>query len=127
MTSKIVIVDDEIHIRSLIEQSLEDLEDDYGIEIFTAEDGAEGLEIVTRERPSLVLLDVMMPKMNGYDVCEAIGRDPDLCNVFVILLTAKGQEADRERGLRSGAADYITKPFDPDELVERAKAILGLD
>lgn len=126
MTGKIVIVDDEIHIRSLIEQSLEDLEDDYGIEIFTAEDGAEGLEIVTRERPTLVLLDVMMPKMNGYDVCEAISRDPNLDSVSVILLTAKGQEADRERGLRCGAADYITKPFDPDELVETAKAILGL-
>ena len=126
MTGKIVIVDDEIHIRSLIERSLEDLEDDYGIEIFTAEDGVEGLEVVRRERPSLVLLDVMMPKMNGYDVCDAISSDANLDSVSVILLTAKGQEADRERGLRSGAADYITKPFDPDELVETAKAILGL-
>ena len=126
MARKILIIDDEVHIRSLIEQSLEDLEDDFGVEIFTAEDGAEGLEIVTREQPSLVLLDVMMPRMNGYDVCEAIKRDSTLDGISVILLTAKGQEADRERGLRCGAADYITKPFDPDELVETAKTVLGL-
>ncbi|MBO6726076.1 MAG: response regulator [Rhizobiaceae bacterium] len=127
MTAKIVIVDDEVHIRSLIEQSLEDLEEDHGVEIFTAGNGADGLEIVTRERPRLVLLDVMMPKMNGYDVCEAIRRNPALCDVKVILLTAKGQEIDRTRGLSSGALQYITKPFDPDELLEAAKAILELE
>lgn len=127
MNRKIVIVDDEVHIRALIEQSLEDLEDDHDVEIFTAENGEEGLAIVRREGVCMVFLDVMMPKMNGYDVCEAILQDPELEGTKVILLTAKGQEVDRERGLSAGAYDYITKPFDPDELVEKACEILGLE
>lgn len=127
MNRKIVIVDDEVHIRALIEQSLEDLEDDHDVEIYTAENGQEGLSVIRREGVCLVFLDVMMPKMNGYDVCEAILKDPDLEGTKVILLTAKGQEIDRERGLSAGAYDYITKPFDPDELVEKACEILGID
>ncbi len=126
MNRKIVIVDDEVHIRALIEQSLEDLEDDHDVEIFTAENGEQGLAIVRREGVCLVFLDVMMPKMNGYDVCEAILKDAELEGTKVILLTAKGQEVDRERGLSAGAYDYITKPFDPDELVEKACEILGI-
>lgn len=127
MNRKIVIVDDEVHIRALIEQSLEDLEDDHGVEIYTAENGEEGLAIVRREGTCVVFLDVMMPKMNGYDVCEAILKDPELEGTKVILLTAKGQEVDRERGMSAGAYDYITKPFDPDELVDKAREILGID
>lgn len=127
MNRKIVIVDDEVHIRALIEQSLEDLEDEHDVEIFTAENGEEGLEIVRREGTCLVFLDVMMPKMNGYDVCRAIHTDPGLKESKVILLTAKGQEVDRERGLSAGAMDYITKPFDPDILVRKACEILGIE
>jgi len=126
MDRRIVIVDDEIHIRTLLEQSLEELEEDYDVEILTAENGQEGLEVVKETRPGLVLLDVMMPMMNGYDVCKAIRDDPDLTEVQVILLTAKGQEADRERGVEVGATRYMTKPFDPDELLEIAKDMLGL-
>jgi DNA-binding response OmpR family regulator len=127
MDRRIVIVDDEIHIRTLLEQSLEELEEDYDVEILTAENGQEGLEVVKETRPGLVLLDVMMPMMNGYDVCKAIRDDPDLAKVQVILLTAKGQEADRERGVEVGATRYMTKPFDPDELLEIAKDMLGLN
>lgn len=126
MNKTIVIVDDEVHIRSLIEQSLEELAEDHDVRILTAADGVEGLDLVTRERSCLVLLDVMMPRMNGYDVCAAIQRNPDLEQVKVVLLTAKGQEADRSRGLEVGACTYMTKPFDPDELLEVAIEMLGL-
>lgn len=127
MNRKIVIVDDEIHIRALIEQSLEDLEDDHDVEIFTATNGADGLEIIRREGSCVVLLDVMMPKMNGYDVCEAIRKDPDLSDVKIVLLTAKGQEVDKARGVSAGAEVYITKPFDPDDLLETTKEMLGIE
>ena len=126
MDSKIVIVDDEVHIRALLEQSLEELEEDHGVEILSAENGQEGLEVIKEARPGLVLLDIMMPMMNGYDVCKSIREDPNLTDTKVILLTAKGQEADRERGVEVGATRYMTKPFDPDELLEIAREMLGL-
>ena len=126
MNKKIVIVDDEIHIRALLEQSLEELEEDYEVELFVAANGQEGLELIMKECPDLVFLDVMMPSMNGYEVCQSVTKNPDLQDVKVILLTAKGQEADRERGLAVGAKRYITKPFDPDELLDVAKNLLGL-
>ncbi|MEM7221862.1 MAG: response regulator [Pseudomonadota bacterium] len=127
MSQRIVIVDDEVHIRALLEQSLEELEVDYGMEILSATNGQEGLDVIREKQPQLVLLDVMMPMMNGYDVCQAIRDDPKLAEVNVILLTAKGQEADRERGVTVGATRYMTKPFDPDELLEVAKDLLGVE
>jgi two-component system alkaline phosphatase synthesis response regulator PhoP len=127
MNKKIVIVDDEVHIRALIEQTLEDLEDDHDVELFTASNGQEGLDLITEEKPDLVFLDVMMPLMNGYDVCKNVMQNPELGHVKIVLLTAKGQEADRERGLSSGATEYMTKPFDPDDLLDYAKRVLGLE
>jgi two-component system alkaline phosphatase synthesis response regulator PhoP len=127
MNKKIVIVDDEVHIRALIEQTLEDLEDDHDVELFTASNGQEGLDLITEEKPDLVFLDVMMPLMNGYDVCKNVRQDPELSHVKIVLLTAKGQEADRARGLSSGATEYMTKPFDPDDLLDYAKHVLGLE
>ena len=127
MNKKIVIVDDEVHIRALIEQTLEDLEDDHDVELFTASNGQEGLDLISEEKPDLVFLDVMMPLMNGYDVCKNVRQDPELSHVKIVLLTAKGQEADRERGLSSGATEYMTKPFDPDDLLDYAKRVLGLE
>lgn len=126
MSLKIAIIDDEIHIRSLLEQTLEDLETDFDVELLVAVNGREGLEIIQREKPQLVFCDVMMPEMNGYDVCRAV-KVYGLADVKIILLTAKGQEVDRQQGIDAGAFDYITKPFDPDELVLRAKEILGLN
>jgi DNA-binding response OmpR family regulator len=126
MSLKIAIIDDEIHIRSLLEQTLEDLETEFDVELLVAVNGREGLEIIQRERPQLVFCDVMMPEMNGYDVCRAV-KVHGMADVKIILLTAKGQEVDRQQGIDAGAFDYITKPFDPDELVLRAKEILGLN
>lgn len=126
MAGKILVVDDEVHIRILLEQTLEELEDDYGIELLTAGNGEEGLDCIREERPDLVFLDIMMPYMNGYEVCQAVREDAELSPVNIILLTAKGQEADRKHGLELGAERYMTKPFDPDEILEVAKSILNI-
>jgi len=124
MSKKILIVDDEPHIRLLLTQTLEELEDE-GVEIFTASNGAEGLEVIQTEKPDLVFLDVMMPQMNGFDVCKAVKTNLEISNIFIIMLTAKGQEFDRNKGLEVGADLYMTKPFDPDEILEKAQNILG--
>jgi DNA-binding response OmpR family regulator len=125
MEKKLLIVDDEAHIRMLIEQTLEDLEDD-GVEILLAENGEEALSLIKEEEPNLVFLDVMMPKMNGIEVCQKVKNELDLQNVYIILLTAKGQELDRKKGLEMGADKYMTKPFDPDEMLDIAKEILDI-
>jgi two-component system, OmpR family, alkaline phosphatase synthesis response regulator PhoP len=126
MSGKVLIVDDETHIRSLLEQTLEELEDDYEVEIFSASDGQEGLEQIRAVLPRLVFLDIMMPKMNGYEVCRQVKSDPSFAGTSIILLTAKGQEVDRKEGLEAGALRYMTKPFDPDEILAVAKEVLGL-
>jgi DNA-binding response OmpR family regulator len=123
---KILIVDDELHIRSLLEQTLEELEEEHGVAVLSAASGEEGLAVIEEERPALVFLDVMMPGMDGYEVCRRIKERLDMSGTRVILLTAKGQMADREEGLASGAVDYMTKPFDPDRVVARAREMLGL-
>ena len=120
----ILVVDDEAHIRLLIEQALEELEDE-GVEILTAENGEEALQIIRGQKPNLVLLDVMLPKMNGFDVCQQVKSDLGMRDVYVIMLTAKGQEYDKRRGEEVGANLYMTKPFDPDELLARAREALG--
>ena len=122
---KILIVDDEPHLRMLIHQSLEELEDE-GVELLTAGDGEQALETIRDEKPELVFLDVMMPKKNGFDVCHTVKNDLGLAKTCVILLTAKGQEFDRQRGQEVGADLYMTKPFDPDALLEKARTVLGI-
>jgi two-component system, OmpR family, alkaline phosphatase synthesis response regulator PhoP len=124
-TMKILIVDDEPHLRTLIQQSLEELEFE-GVELFTASNGDEALEMIREEQPNLVFLDVMMPKKNGFDVCNAVKNELGMSHIHIILLTAKGQEFDRQRGNEVGADRYMTKPFDPDALVAEARSILGL-
>lgn len=124
MTQKILIVDDEPHIRLLLGRILEDLEDE-GVELLTANDGAEALETIKAERPKLVFLDVMMPKLNGFDVCRAVKYELGLEDCYIVLLTSKGQEFDRQKGQEVGADTYVTKPFDPDELLKMAQEVLG--
>jgi len=125
MTKKLLIVDDEPHIRLLLEQTLEELEDE-GVEILTAENGLDALETIKEERPNLVFLDVMMPKMNGFDVCNTVKNELKLPDIYIIMLTAKGQEFDKQKGTDVGADIYMTKPFDPGEVLEKSKEILGL-
>ena len=124
MDKKLLIVDDEAHIRMLIEQTLEDLEDE-GVELLFADNGETALQIIQDEKPNLVFLDVMMPKMNGMEVCQKVKKELNLKEVYIILLTAKGQEVDRQKGLDMGADKYMTKPFDPDEMLAVAEEILG--
>lgn len=125
MEQKILIVDDEPHIRMLIEQTLEELEEE-GVEFLTAENGEIALEIIQKERPELVFLDVMMPKMNGMEVCRKVKKELKLYDVFIVLLTAKGQELDRLKGQEVGADVYMTKPFDPEAILSKAREVLDL-
>jgi len=127
MPGKVLIVDDEVHIRMLLEQTLEELEEDCGVEILSAQNGEEGLELIRSEKPDVVFLDIMMPKLNGYEVCQRVKEDPEVNGVGIVLLTAKGQEVDRRQGLELGASRYMTKPFDPDEVLKVAKELLNLD
>lgn len=126
MRRTILIADDEPHIRLLIRQSVEDLEDE-GVRILAVADGVAALESIRAERPGLVILDVMMPGMNGYEVCERVKGDDALRSSYIVLLTAKGQEYDRRRGGEVGADRYMTKPFDPDALVSIARQVLKMD
>jgi len=122
---KILIVDDEPHIRILLEQTLEDLEDE-GVELLKAENGEKALTLIRDENPELVFLDVMMPKMNGFEVCNLVKNELRLSNTYIVLLTAKGQEFDKQKGIDSGANVYMTKPFNPDEIVGKAREVLGM-
>jgi DNA-binding response OmpR family regulator len=125
MEQKILIVDDESHIRMLIEQTLEELEDE-GVEFLTAENGEIAFNIIQKETPQLVFLDVMMPKMNGMEVCRKVKKELQLSNVYIVLLTAKGQELDRQKGREVGADVYMTKPFDPEAILSKAREVLRL-
>jgi len=125
LSRKILIVDDEAHLRMLIQQTLEELEDE-GVELLTAANGEEALSVIETAKPNLVFLDVMMPRLSGFDVCDRAKHDLGLTDVYIVLLTAKGQEFDRQRGQQVGADLYMTKPFDPDALVQKARDVLGM-
>lgn len=125
MSKKILIVDDEAHLRTLLHQTLEELEDE-GVEMHIATNGEEAIAAIESLKPNLVFLDVMMPKLSGFDVCERAKKTLGLHDVYIILLTAKGQEFDRQRGMAVGADLYMTKPFDPDSLLMKARELLAL-
>lgn len=122
---KVLIVDDEPHIRLLLEQTLEELEDE-GVEMFIADNGETALQLIREEKPELVFLDVMMPKMNGFDVCSSVKNELGMTNVYIVMLTAKGQEFDKQKGKDVGADIYMTKPFNPDDVVAKAREVLGI-
>ncbi len=112
---KILVVDDEVHILKIIDYKLRTA----GYTVIAATDGLEGLEKARVERPDLILLDVMMPRMDGFQALEALKRDPTTKAIPVFMLTVKGKEMDRLRGLQMGIAAYITKPFSPNALLAR--------
>jgi two-component system alkaline phosphatase synthesis response regulator PhoP len=126
MSKKILIVDDAVHIRVLLEQTLEDFED-VGVQVRSVCDGIEAWNTIQTYRPDLIILDVMMPGMSGYEVCERLKNDPNLSHAYVIMLTAKGQTIDHERSIEVGADEYITKPFNPKHLVKRVAAVLDVE
>src|SRR5690242_7744273 len=108
----ILVIDDE----PFILRAMSYLLTREGFEVATADNGGAGLEMVRKLRPPLVFLDIMMPVLDGYEVCEQIRRDESLGSTYVIMLSAKGQQADRQRGLLGGANEYMTKPFSPREV-----------
>jgi DNA-binding response OmpR family regulator len=121
MTHKILIADDEPNI--LI--SLEFLMKREGYQVLVARDGPQALEAIQRERPHLVLLDVMMPGKTGFEVCQAVRADDALAGVKIVLLTAKGRDTDIAKGTALGADAYVTKPFSTKELAAQVRALLG--
>ena len=119
--AKILIAEDEPDIRELVAFMLRFA----GHEVVAASNGEEALQTATREIPDLILMDVRMPRMTGYDACRAMKANPDLHDVPVVFLSAKGQEAEIQTGLDAGAEEYLLKPFSPDELTSRVSSILA--
>src|SRR5262249_55038983 len=115
-----LVVEDNADIAELIRRYLER----SGHEVTTIASGADALSRARTQMPDLIILDVMLPGMDGWQVCQALRRDTETSNVPIIMLTARGEEADRVRGLEIGADDYVTKPFSPKELVARVTALL---
>jgi two-component system alkaline phosphatase synthesis response regulator PhoP/two-component system response regulator VicR len=113
MARKILVVDDERHIVRLVQVNLEKV----GYQVITAYDGVEALEQVGKEKPDMVILDVMMPRMDGFEVLKKLQADAKTRDIPVIMLTAKAQDADIFRGWSSGVSSYLTKPFNPRELL----------
>ncbi len=120
MKESILVVDDEPHIRKILAFLLEQ----NGFSIVTAENGERALEVARNELPDLILLDLMMPKMDGYEVCQHLREDFKTAQIPIIIVTAKGDVREKVRGLRGGANDYLTKPYDHDELVTRVRNML---
>lgn len=121
MSKRILIVDDEPNIAI----SVEFLMRREGFEVLVARDGEDGLARIRADRPDLVVLDVMMPKLDGFEVCRAVRADPTLAGVRILMLTAKGRPAEIAKGLSLGADAYIPKPFSTRELVAKVKELLG--
>lgn len=119
--AKILVAEDERDIRELIGFTLRFA----GFEVVLVGTGAEAIEKTLSERPDLILLDVRMPKMTGYEACRQLKEDPATRSIPVVFLSAKGQESEIEQGLASGAVEYIVKPFAPDELISQVKEILA--
>lgn len=122
---KILIVDDEVNNRLLLEEILEDFKE-IGVEILLASDGKQALDLIESERPNLVFLDIMMPTINGYEVCNVVKKELKMINIYIVLLTARGQKDDRDRGFEVLCDKYITKPFYFNEVIEIAEDVLEL-
>ncbi len=121
MSQRVLIVDDEPNIVI----SVEFLMKREGFEVSVARDGEEALECIRADRPDLVVLDVMMPKLNGFEVCERVRADPELAATLILILTAKGREVEMKKGLSLGADAYVAKPFSTRDLVEKVKSLLA--
>lgn len=122
---KILIVDDEVNNRLLLEEILEELQE-LGVEILLAEDGKEALGIIKSERPNLVFLDIMMPEINGYEVCNIVKKELKLLNIYIVLLTAKGKAEDKHKGFEVMCDKYLTKPFYFNEVLDIVQNVLGI-
>jgi two-component system alkaline phosphatase synthesis response regulator PhoP len=118
---KILVVDDEVYILHILDFSL----GAEGFEVITANNGELAIEKAKQEKPDLIVLDIMMPVVDGYETCRRLKRESETKNIPVVLLTAKGRDVDKRLGYEVGAVDYIVKPFSPNRLIERIQEILG--
>jgi len=123
---KVLIAEDRPDTMQLLRDILESFEP-RGVTVLTTHNGEEALTLARAEKPDLVLLDVMMPGMDGFEVCRQIKTDPTLTRTYVILITARIQRKDRETGALVGADEYVTKPFDVQFVMERIQAVLGIE
>ncbi len=121
--AKILIVDDDPLIRNLLGQILEPFQES-GVELYSASNGITAIDMVRKDPPDIIFLDVMMPKMNGFEVCNVIKNDLTMKGIYVIMLTAKGQEIDKQKAKTAGADFYITKPFNIFEIKKKVSEIL---
>ena len=126
MSKKILIVDDEINMRMLLKEALEEFEE-KGVELLIVENGSDAIESVRAEKPDLVILDAMMPGVNGFDVCSAIRNELAMKDVYILMLSADGQEINKQKSKNVGSDGFMTKPFDPDEIVEKVAQILKME
>ncbi|MFO7916129.1 MAG: response regulator [Candidatus Krumholzibacteriales bacterium] len=117
---KVLVVDDEVNITQIMEFSI----GAEGYEVVTAANGEEAISKARKEQPNLIILDIMMPKVDGYEVCRVLKRDPLTKRIPVILLTAKGRGIDKRLGYEVGASDYVVKPFSPSQLIEKVNSYL---
>ena len=118
---KVLVVDDEVYILHILDFSL----GAEGFEVITANNGELAIEKAKQEKPDLIVLDIMMPVLDGYETCRRLKREAETKNIPVVLLTAKGRDVDKKLGYEVGAVDYIVKPFSPNRLIERIQEILG--
>jgi DNA-binding response OmpR family regulator len=123
--TKVLIVEDDPLIRLLLEQTLEEFEE-FGITVLAVENGIDAVEIIKEQKPSVVLLDVMLPKMNGFEVCNMVKNQLHMEDVHIIMLTSKGQEHDKLKALQVGTDEYITKPFSTRNVADRVAFALGI-
>ncbi len=121
MAKKILVVDDEVRVLTVIQKRLQSA----GYEVITATNGRDGLKLARAENPDLVILDLILPGMGGYEVCSFLKRDKRFSHIPVIILTARSQEKDIEEGNRAGADAYFTKPFNPEELIKKIEELLA--
>lgn len=119
--ARILVVDDEVHIANILKLTLEH----EGFDVIVANDGAEGLRMAKAEGPDLILLDLMLPNIDGYKVCRLLKFDEKYRRIPIVLVSAMGEAQDRELGKQVGADLYLSKPFKPDELIEHVKELLG--
>ncbi len=120
---KVLVVDDEVYILHILDFSL----GAEGYEVITAADGEQAIEKALNDKPDLIVMDIMMPKLDGYETCRRLKEMPETKHIPVLLLTAKGRDVDRKKGFEVGADDYNTKPFSPNKLINRVREILGIN
>ncbi len=123
---KILIVDDELVMRTLLKELLEEFGDN-GVELLTANNGEEAIESIKAEKPELVILDVLMPGMNGFEVCNTVKNELVMKDVYIMMLTTAGQEYNKQKGKDVGVDFFITKPFDPDEFIKKVSKVLEIE